>query len=287
MQTRWTIGILTNEVHAYGAHVLSQAARSRHCEVVIGPFEVFDDPALLQSIDILIVRLSHESYQKAAQLIQSFTKMNPTGVVNVSAQGAIASFDKFVAFKKMEAASLPTPKTWYVDQSTSISDETLRTIGPSVVKPLDENAGTGVAITPTLLLARQHITKLVATYGACIVQPFIAEAKGSDRRLFVVGDKVVAAMERRAPQGEAIANLARGATARPIQPHAQEVALAVAAARQFEAHFAGVDIISSKHGPLVLEVNASPGFKLATITGTDIATLVIDHLIQTHKDSHD
>jgi len=117
-------------------------------------------------------------------------------------------------------------------------------------------------------------------YANFLVQEFIAEAKGADLRCFVVGDTVVAAMRRQAARGEFRSNLHRGGTAKAVRPTEAEAAVAVRAAQVLGLGVAGVDLIRSERGPLVLEVNSSPGLEgIEDATGVDVAARIIAHVV--------
>ena len=116
-------------------------------------------------------------------------------------------------------------------------------------------------------------------YAHFLVQEFIAEAKGADLRCFVVGDRVVAAMRRQAPKGDFRSNLHRGGTAKAVRATRAEMQTAVRAAQILGLGVAGVDLIRSKRGPLVLEVNSSPGLEgIEAATGVDVAGTIIAHV---------
>jgi len=116
-------------------------------------------------------------------------------------------------------------------------------------------------------------------YANFLVQEFIAEAGGADLRCFVVGGKIVAAMRRQAPEGEFRANLHRGGSATAVTLSAEEKRTALKAARAIGLDVAGVDLLRSQRGPLVLEVNASPGLEgIEAATGVDVAASVIRHI---------
>jgi len=136
-----------------------------------------------------------------------------------------------------------------------------------------------VMLTEKPSASRATIETLRGLYANFLVQEFIAEAKGADLRCFVVGDTVVAAMRRLAPQGDFRSNLHRGGTAKPVRPTRAEVATAVHAAQILGLGVAGVDLIRSKRGPLVLEVNSSPGLEgIEAATGIDVAGAVIEQI---------
>ena len=126
---------------------------------------------------------------------------------------------------------------------------------------------------------RRVIETLRGLYAHFLVQEFIAEAKGADLRCFVVGDRVVAAMRRQAPKGDFRSNLHRGGTAKAVRASKAEIETAVRAARVLGLGVAGVDLIRSKRGPLVLEVNSSPGLEgIEEATGIDVAGCIIEHV---------
>src|SRR5690606_37682396 len=118
-------------------------------------------------------------------------------------------------------------------------------------------------------------------YANFLVQEFVAEAAGADLRCFVVGDRVVAAMRRQAAEGEFRSNLHRGGQASPAEASAREQEVAVRPARDLGLEVAGVDLVASSRGPLVLEVNSTPGLEgIESACGVDVAGAIIDHVAQ-------
>ncbi|HWS77402.1 MAG TPA: RimK family alpha-L-glutamate ligase, partial [Thermomonas sp.] len=133
--------------------------------------------------------------------------------------------------------------------------------------------------TEKLSASRGVIETLRGLYAHFLVQEFIGEAKGADLRCFVVGDKVVAAMRRQAPKGDFRSNLHRGGTAKAVRASKAEIETAVRAAKVLGLGVAGVDLIRSNRGPLVLEVNSSPGLEgIEAATGVDVAGRIIEHV---------
>ncbi|MCY7353919.1 MAG: RimK family alpha-L-glutamate ligase, partial [Lysobacter sp.] len=121
-------------------------------------------------------------------------------------------------------------------------------------------------------------------YANFLVQEFIEEAKGADLRCFVVGDQVVATMKRQAPSGDFRSNLHRGGTAKAIKATPAEQQVALCAARVIGLGVAGVDLIRSKRGPLILEINASPGLEgIEAASGVDIAGKIVEHIAKSQK----
>ena len=137
-------------------------------------------------------------------------------------------------------------------------------------------------LTEKLSASRGVIETLRGLYANFIVQEFIGEAKGADLRCFVVGDRVVAAMRRQAPKGDFRSNLHRGGTAKAVRATKAETQTAVRAAQILGLGVAGVDLIRSKRGPLVLEVNSSPGLEgIEEATGVDVAGAIVAHIAGT------
>jgi ribosomal protein S6--L-glutamate ligase len=152
---------------------------------------------------------------------------------------------------------------------------------PHVIKLNEGTQGAGVMMTEKPSASRSVVEALRGLYANFLVQEFVAEAKGADLRCFVVGGKVVAAMRRQAPKGDFRSNLHRGGSARAGVASPAEQDTAVRAARLLGLGVAGVDLIRSKRGPLILEVNASPGLEgIETATGVDIAGAVVDHVVR-------
>ncbi len=150
---------------------------------------------------------------------------------------------------------------------------------PHVIKLNESSQGAGVILTEKPSASRSVVETLRGLYANFLVQEFIAEAEGADLRCFVVGDEVVASMRRQAPKGDFRSNLHRGGTAEAVHASDDERAVAIRAAKVLGLGVAGVDLIRAQRGPLVLEVNASPGLEgIEAATGVDIAGKIIDLL---------
>lgn len=150
---------------------------------------------------------------------------------------------------------------------------------PLVIKVLEGTQGMGVVLAETHKAAESVIEAFLGLKQDIMVQEYIQEAGGADIRCFVVGDKVIAAMKRQAKAGEFRSNLHRGGSASLIKITPEERMTAVRAARVMGLNVAGVDILRSNHGPLVMEVNSSPGLEgIETTTGKDVAGMIIQYL---------
>jgi ribosomal protein S6--L-glutamate ligase len=149
---------------------------------------------------------------------------------------------------------------------------------PHVIKLNEGTQGQGVVLAEKRSASRSVIEAFSGLYANFLVQEFIREADGRDLRCFVVGDQVVAAMQRSSAPGDFRANLHRGGSADPVELDADEAAIAVRAAGVLGLQVAGVDLLRSERGPLLLEVNASPGLEgIEKCTGTDLADAIVAH----------
>ncbi|MCK6528906.1 RimK family alpha-L-glutamate ligase [Myxococcota bacterium] len=181
--------------------------------------------------------------------------------------------DKLRAVHRLAAAGIPVPDTAWPSRASDL-DALVASLGgpPVVIKTLRGSQGAGVCRADSIPSARSVIEAFFATRTPIVVQRWIGEADGVDRRALVVGGRVVAAMERRARSGEFRANFHRGSECRAVDLSPEEAATALAAARVMGLHVAGVDLLQSAKGPVVLEVNASPGLVgIEGATGRDLA----------------
>lgn len=206
-----------------------------------------------------------------------------TTTLNLST-GILCAADKARALQAIAGAGLPVPRTAFA-HPTADKDLLIGEVGglPVLLKPLFGTQGAGIALASTLRAAETAIAARQKAGVNFLVQEFIAEAGGTDLRLIVLGGRVIAAMQRVARPGEFRSNLHRGGTALLVQPTAAEKRIATRAVAAVGLNFAGVDLIRSRRGPLVLEVNASPGLEgIEVTTGQDIAGKVIRALEKLH-----
>jgi len=206
------------------------------------------------------------------ELMGSYTP-NPSAAI-------MRARDKLRCHQLLAAEGIDLPATVFGDNPDDTGD-LLAMLGPPphVIKLNEGTQGSGVMLTEKPSASRSAIETLRGLYATFLVQEFIGEAKGADLRCFVVGDQVVAAMRRQAPQGDFRSNLHRGGSGRAARATSAEQAVAVRAARVLGLGVAGVDLIRSSRGPLVLEVNSSPGLEgIEEATGVDIARRVIDYV---------
>jgi ribosomal protein S6--L-glutamate ligase len=188
--------------------------------------------------------------------------------------------DKLRCHQLLAGEGIGLPVTVFGDNPDDTMD-LLSLLGkpPHVIKLNEGSQGAGVILAERLSASRSVVEALRGLYANFLVQEFIAEADGSDLRCFVVGDRVVAAMRRQAEPGEFRSNLHRGGQASKVRLSAAERDTALRAAKVMGLEIAGVDLLRAKRGPLVLEVNSSPGLEgIEGLTGVDIAGAIIEHL---------
>ncbi len=198
------------------------------------------------------------------------------------------SRDKLRTLQILSGKGINIPKTGFADSPADTKD-LIKMIGgaPLIIKLLEGTQGIGVVLAETNKAAESVINAFKSLKAQILVQEFIKESRGVDLRLFVVGDKVVGAMERHAAEGEFRANIHLGGTGSKAKITPQERRMAIQAAKFMELRVAGVDIIRSERGPMILEINSSPGLEgVEAATGKDIASLMIEHLEKNVKVKH-
>jgi len=190
------------------------------------------------------------------------------------------SRDKLRALQLIGNSGVEMPVTGYVHLSRDI-ESVLKTVGepPYVIKLLEGTQGRGVVLTETMEAAISAIETMKKIDANILIQEFVSESRGEDIRAIVVGDKVVASMKRKAKPGEFRSNVHLGGSVENYDLNEQEKESAIKAARVLGLSVAGVDLIQSNRGPLVLEVNSSPGLEgIEKASGIDVADKIIEYL---------
>ncbi|MBV2208358.1 MAG: 30S ribosomal protein S6--L-glutamate ligase [Thermomonas sp.] len=285
------LAILSRNSKLYSTRRLIEAARERqHTVRVLDPlrcymrissdgFEMRYKGKPVSGYDAVVPRIGASVTRYGCAVLRQFELM---GSYSPSSATTIArARDKLRTHQVLAAAGIGLPDTVFGDSPDDTGD-LLELLGapPHVIKLNEGTQGAGVMLTEKLSASRATIETLRGLYANFIVQEFIAEAKGADMRCFVVGDRVVAAMRRQAAKGEFRSNLHRGGVAKPVRASKAEVEVAVRAAQVMGLGVAGVDLIRSQRGPLVLEVNSSPGLEgIESATGLDVAGAVIEHIV--------
>lgn len=212
--------------------------------------------------------------------------METMGMYTLNESIAISrSRDKFRSLQLLARKGIPMPLTSFA-QSPDDTEDLIRMVGgaPLVIKLLEGTQGKGVILADSHQSAVSIINAFKEMSANILVQEFIEESRGTDIRCFVIGDKVVAAMKRQAKDGEFRANVHQGGRAMKVVLSPQERAIAISAAKTMGLKVAGVDLIRSNHGPLVLEINSSPGFEgIEKATHVNIAGKIIQYIEKNAK----
>lgn len=198
----------------------------------------------------------------------------------VESQALVRSRDKLRSMQILSRAGLGLPKTVFTNYSRDV-EKILQEVGgtPVIIKLLEGTQGLGVVLAENEKAAVSVIEAFNGLKARVIVQEFIREAKGADIRAFVVDGHVVGAMKRQAKEGEFRSNLHRGGSAEVIELTPEEEIAAVKAAAALKLGIAGVDMLQSERGPLIIEVNSSPGLEgIEKATGKDIAGQIIRYI---------
>jgi len=203
------------------------------------------------------------------------------GVYSVNESVAISrSRDKLRSLQLLSRKGIGLPVAGFANRPDDIK-ALVKMVGgaPLVIKLLQGTQGIGVVLAETQKAAESVIESFLGLNASVLVQEYIKESGGADIRCFVVGDKVVAAMKRQALEGEFRSNIHRGGTASLIKLTPEERSTAARAAKTMGLNVAGVDLLRSNHGPLVMEVNSSPGLEgIERATGKDVAGLILDFI---------
>ncbi|MES9812413.1 MAG: 30S ribosomal protein S6--L-glutamate ligase [Candidatus Thiodiazotropha sp.] len=289
------IAILSRNPNLYSTRRLVDAGEQRGHEVYIintlrcymnttstKPEVHYNGEALL-GYDAVIPRIGASITFYGTAVLRQFEMM---GVFPANESVAITrARDKLRSLQLLSRDGVGLPITGYANSPDDIQD-LIKMVGgaPLVIKLLEGTQGIGVVLAETKKAAEGVIEAFMGLKANILIQEFIKEAGGSDIRCFVVGGKVVAAMKRQAPEGEFRSNLHRGGSAELVKLTPKERATAVRAARVMGLNVSGVDILRSERGPLVMEVNSSPGLQgIEAATGKDVAGLIVEFLEKNAK----
>lgn len=283
------IGILSRKAELYSTRRLREAAQERgHDTRVVDYIRCYmnitsRNPQVLVAsqpltFDAIIPRIGASMTFYGTAVVRQFEMM---GRYSVNSSIAISrSRDKLRALQILARQGVHLPVTGFA-RSTKDIDGVIDTVGgaPLVVKLLEGTQGTGVVLAETNKAAESVISAFRQLDANILVQEFIKEAKGADVRAFVVGNRVVAAMLRQGPEGDFRSNLHRGGSAKRVKLTPDERKLAISAAKSLGLNVAGVDMLQSDSGPMIMEVNSSPGLEgIEKTTGVDVATAIIEYI---------
>ncbi|MDH3527068.1 MAG: 30S ribosomal protein S6--L-glutamate ligase [Gammaproteobacteria bacterium] len=284
------IAILSRNSKLYSTRRLTEAARKRghevrvldvlHCYMNIASHkpQVHFKGVALEGFDAVIPRIGASVTFYGTAVLRQFEMM---GVLPLNESVAISrSRDKLRSLQLLSRKGIGLPVTGFANKPDDIQDLISMVGGaPLVIKLLEGTQGIGVVLAETQKAAESVIEAFMGLHANILVQEFIGEAGGADIRCFVVGDKVVAAMKRQGREGEFRSNLHRGGSATLIKITPEERSTAVRAAQTMGLSVAGVDLLRANHGPVVMEVNSSPGLEgIENATGKDIASQIIQFL---------
>ncbi len=289
------IAIMSRNKKLYSTRRLVEACQQRGHEVrVIDTLRCYmnitsEKPELhyrgenLLDYDAVIPRIGASITFYGTAVLRQFEMM---GVFPANESVAISrARDKLRSMQLLSRDGVGMPKTGYAHSPDDVQD-LIKMVGgaPLVIKLLEGTQGIGVVLAETRKAAESVIEAFMGLKANILIQEFIKEAGGADIRCFVVGGKVVAAMMRQAPEGEFRSNLHRGGTATLVKLSPKERSTAVKAAKVMGLNVAGVDILRSERGPLVMEVNSSPGLEgIESATGKDVAGMIVEFIEKNAK----
>lgn len=284
------LAILSRNAKLYSTRRLVEAAREQghsvrvldplRCYLSIAPgaFQMHYKGRELTGLDAVIPRIGASVTRYGTAVLRQFELM---GVYSPNVSDAIArSRDKLRCQQLIAARGLGLPLT-VVGDSPDDTTDLLAMLGapPHIIKLNEGSQGNGVVLAESMQASRSVIEAFRGLYAHFLVQEFIAEARGADLRCLVVGGRVIAAMQRQARIDEFRSNLHRGGSASAVALDAREREVAIGAARAVGLRVAGVDLLRTRRGPLVLEVNSSPGLEgIEAVSGVDVAGQIVRYV---------
>ena len=286
------IGIISLGTQNHATRRLVEASLAvGHTPKVLNPFgfylhiggsgaRIYYEETPATDFDVVLPRLSAATAQYGEEVVAHF-EWTGTPVVNQSYAIANAR-NKFRALRILAQHGLPIPPSFaagsarYVDRSVHQAGEY-----PFIMKPFEGTHGNAILLLDTPTSLKSAIDAMCDLHQDYVLQPFISESAGNDVRVIVVGGKAVAAMKRTAQADEFRANIHRGGQGQPIVLHSEYSDTAIRAAEAMELEIAGVDLLETLSGPMVLEVNPSPGFEeIEAVTGINVAEAMIAFAVE-------
>ncbi|TDO04718.1 30S ribosomal protein S6--L-glutamate ligase [Sunxiuqinia elliptica] len=284
------IVVLSRNPNLYSTQRLMEAGKQRGHEMLVIDHSKCDlviekrKPVVLykghklEHVDAVIPRIGASVTFYGTAVVRQFEMMKV--FTAIESQALVRSRDKLRSLQILSRAGLGLPKTVFTNYSRNVKD-IIKSVGgtPVVIKVLEGTQGLGVVLAETDNAAESVIEAFNGLKARVIVQEYIQESKGADVRAFVVDGVVIGAMKRQAKKGEFRSNLHRGGSAEIIELTEDEENAALKAARVMGLGVAGVDMLQSDHGPLILEVNSSPGLEgIEAATEKDIARSIIRYV---------
>ena len=284
------IVILSRNSSLYSTARLVEAGENRgHIIEVIDPLKcdliiekekptIYYKDRYLDYVDAIIPRIGASVTFFGCAVVRQFEMMNV--FTSVTSDAIIRSRDKLRSFQRLSKAGIGMPKTVFTNYSRDI-EEVISHVGgtPVIIKLLEGTQGLGVVLAETKNAAKSVLEAFNDLQARALVQEYIAEANGADLRALVVDGHVVGAMKRQGPEGEFRSNLHRGGSAEVVKLNEAELKVAMKASRALKLPICGVDMLQSSRGPLLLEVNSTPGLEgIETATGKNIAKSIITYI---------
>lgn len=292
------IAILSQNRHLYSTSRLVEAAEKRNIKVsVLNPIKCklivekgnpqifYSDDRSLDIYDGVIPRIGASISYYGAAVVRQFEMMGAE--TTISSEALLRTRDKLQALQRLSRSGLGLPKTG-ITNYTEDPNLLINSVGgsPTIIKLLEGTQGLGVILAESKKAASSVIEAFNKLKARVIVQEFIKESSGTDIRAIVVDGEVIAAMQRIAPEGEFRSNIHRGATGKAVQLDDKFERAAIKACNVLKLDVAGVDMLISDRGPLILEVNASPGLEgIEKYTEIDVANKIVGHLVKKIKAS--
>ncbi|SEA49929.1 30S ribosomal protein S6--L-glutamate ligase [Psychroflexus halocasei] len=284
------IKILSRNQNLYSTRRLVEAAEKRKhnvqvidhlkCDLVIEKRKpnIYYKGDYITDTDAIIPRIGASVTYFGTAVVRQFEMMGAFSTTD--SEALVRSRDKLRSLQVLSRAKIGLPKTVFTNYSRDVEGLIDHVGGtPLVVKLLEGTQGLGVVLAETKNAAKSVIEAFNGLKARVIVQEFIEEAKGADIRVFVVDGHVVGAMKRQGKEGEFRSNLHQGGSAEVVELSDEEEIAAIRAAKAMRLAVAGVDLIQSSRGPLILEVNSSPGLEgIEKATGKDIAKSIIQYI---------
>lgn len=284
------IKILSSNSSLYSTKRLVEAAKNRKhsveiidhvkCDIVIEKKNpcIYYRGRKIEHTDAVIPRIGASVTFYGTAVVRQFEMMHV--FTTTESQSLVRSRDKLRSLQVLSRAGLGLPKTIFTNYSKNVKEIVEQAGGaPVIIKLLEGTQGIGVILAETRKAAESVIEAFNNLQARVIVQEFIKEAGGADIRAFIVDGQIVGAMKRQGKEGEFRSNLHRGGTATVIKLTDEEETAALKAAKAMGLGIAGVDMLQSARGPLILEVNCSPGLEgIEAATGKDIATSIIKYI---------
>ena len=281
------IVILSRNANLYSTRRLIEEAEIRNHEVeIIDPLKcdliierekptIYYRDRLLDYVDAVIPRIGASVTFFGCAVVRQFEMMNV--FTTVTSDAILRSRDKLRSFQRLSKAGIGMPKTVFTNYSRDVEEVIARVGGtPVIIKLLEGTQGLGVVLAETKNAAESVLEAFNGLQARALVQEYIAEAEGSDLRALIVDGQVIGAMKRTGREGEFRSNLHRGGNAEYVKLSEPELKLAIKAARALKLPVCGVDMLQSNRGPLLMEVNSTPGLEgIEKATEKNIAKAII------------